>query len=366
MIKNKIIVLGGGMVGSAIAQDLVRSNYSVTIADIDDSIVSFTQKNNIEYIKLNFSKSKQLIDVVKTFDLVVGAVPGFMGYDILKNIIEAQINIVDISFMPEDSTQLNDLAKKNNVIAITDAGVAPGLSNLIFGLMYKEYDYLDTAKCYVGGLPQVPQPPWLYKSVFSPIDVIEEYTRPARIIEKGNLVIKDAMSDIETVYFDNIGGLDAFNSDGLRSLLDLPIPNMVEKTLRYNGHIQKIIEMKNKGLFDPDKINETAKSLFNEWASNKEDYDQTIMRLEFIGQKNNNSICERYDLVDYYDKENSVSSMARTTGYTCTSIVKILLEEKFKKSGIYNLEYFGDNKLIVDTILNHLSDRNIKFNKKLI
>ena len=126
-----------------------------------------------------------------------------------------------------------------------------------------EYDILDTANCYVGGLPQNPEFPWKYKSVFSPIDVIEEYTRPARMVENGKIIIKPAMSEIESVIFKNIGNLDAFNSDGLRSLVNMPINNMVEKTLRFNGHIQKIIKLRDQGLFEKDKIEETSNTLIS-------------------------------------------------------------------------------------------------------
>ena len=151
--------------------------------------------------------------------------------------------------MQEDSRKLYSIAEKNGVTAITDAGIAPGLSNLIFGRVLSEFDRVDSAKCFVGGLPQNPRPPWLYKSVFSPLDVVEEYTRPARVVENGKIITKPAMTEIEPIKFIQIGVLDAFNSDGLRSLLDMPIPNMVEKTLRFPGHIQKIIEINNNGFF---------------------------------------------------------------------------------------------------------------------
>jgi saccharopine dehydrogenase-like NADP-dependent oxidoreductase len=263
--------------------------------------------------------------------------------------------------MPEDSRNLFSIAEENNVTAITDAGVAPGLSNLLFGKALSEFDQLETAKCFVGGLPQNPQPPWFYRSVFSPIDVIEEYTRPARLVENGKIVTKPAMTDIETIKFDDAVRLDAFNSDGLRSLLDMPIPNMVEKTLRFPGHIQKIIEMRNKGLFKPEKIKQTAESIFKEWTSGNEDYDQTIMRLEFAGIKNGNEIKETHDLFDYYDQQKNISSMARTTGYTCTAVANVILSGTFSRLGVFTLETFGADSNLADSILYYLSERNILF-----
>ena len=202
---NKIIILGGGMVGSAIARDLQEAGHLVTVADRDYLIQGRLAPFGINYLKIDFSDLNSVSESIKDYDLVVGAVPGFMGYNILKAVLESHKNIVDISFMPEDSRELNDIAIENGVTAITDAGIAPGLSNLIFGKVLIEYDRIDSAECFVGGLPQNPRPPWLYKSVFSPIDVVEEYTRPARLVENGQTIIKPAMTEIEPVEFKNIG-----------------------------------------------------------------------------------------------------------------------------------------------------------------
>ena len=360
-MSKRIITLGGGMVGSAIARDLKEQKYSVTVADRDESLKARLAPFGIDYLNLDFSNNNAVTDAVKNFDLVIGAVPGFMGFDILKTVLEAGKDMVDISFMPEDSRDLTQLAEKNKVTAITDAGVAPGLSNLLFGRALFEYDELHSANCYVGGLPQNPQPPWWYKSVFSPIDVIEEYTRPARFVVNGKMVTMPAMTDMEQIEFEGVGTLDAFNSDGLRSLLDMPIPNMVEKTLRYPGHIQKIVEMQDSGLFEPEKIKQTVKSLFKEWAPGKEDFDQTIMRLEFMGKKDGEKITEIYNLLDYFDEQKNITSMARTTGYTCAAVANIILSGDFKKNGVFTLENFGKETKLVDNILHYLSERNIQF-----
>ena len=361
----KIITLGGGMVGSAIARDLKQSGFVVTVADREESLKEKLALFDIEYLSLDFSNLNAVSQAVQDFDLVIGAVPGFMGFSILQTVLKVGRNIADISFMPEDSREMDELAKSNAVTAVTDAGVAPGLSNLIFGKELAEFDQLETAKCYVGGLPQNPQPPWWYKSVFSPIDVIEEYTRPARLVENDKEIIRTAMTEIEKIEFNEVGRLDAFNSDGLRSLLNLPIPNMVEKTLRFPGHIQKIIEMRDDGLFNPDVIEETAQSIINEWVSKKTDYDQTIMRLDFQGMKNGNKVSKRYNLLDYYDEENNITSMARTTGYTCSAVTHALLTGDFNKQGVFTMESFSDDNSLVQQILNYLSVRNINFSTEI-
>src|SRR5436190_4641545 len=191
----QIAILGAGMVGRAMAIDLA-ANYNVTSFDVSGkSLQLLTEKNNsIKTIRTDLVDYANYDSLLKGFDMVVSAVPGFMGYLTLEAIINAKKNVVDISFFPEDALELDDLAKENNVTAIVDCGVAPGMSNLVLGY-YNEKMVITDFECMVGGLPKIRTQPFEYKAPFSPIDVIEEYTRPARYIENGAVVTKPALSD---------------------------------------------------------------------------------------------------------------------------------------------------------------------------
>ena len=231
---SNIIVLGGGMVGSAMALDLAE-DHKVSLVDIDaDRLLKTTKKNpKIKSIVMDVTNSKALKKSLLPFDLVVCAVPGFLGFNTLKQIIEAGKNVIDISFFPEDSLELDHLAREKGICAIVDIGVAPGMDNLILGRYNEEMEVTDF-ECYVGGLPKAKKWPFNYKAPFSPVDVIEEYTRPARYVENGQLCVKEALSNVELMEFEGLGSLEAFNSDGLRSLIQtMPhIPNMIENAFR--------------------------------------------------------------------------------------------------------------------------------------
>ena len=241
-----IAVLGAGMVGSVIALDLA-DNHNVTSIDFNEkNLQSLQQKNqNINIIKADLKEYTSYKKLLFPFDLVVTAVPGFMGFETLKTVIECGKNAADISFFPDNALQLDALAKQNNVTVITDCGVAPGMSNYIIG-RYNEEMKIDAFEIYVGGLPKVRKKPFEYKAPFSPVDVIEEYMRPARLMENGFIVTKPALTEKELMYFDELGTLETFNTDGLRSLLFtmVHIKNQKEKTLRYPGHTDLIIALK--------------------------------------------------------------------------------------------------------------------------
>lgn len=373
---HTIIVLGAGMVGSTMAIDLAK-NHLVTITDFSEiALKNATNKcDKLNPIQLDVTDKLALQETIKPFDLVVCAVPGFLGFETLKSIIEAEKNVIDISFFPENSLELDALAKEKNVTAIVDCGVAPGMGNIILGY-YNELLNLTDFECLVGGLPKVKKWPFCYKAPFSPIDVIEEYTRPARYVENGVMVTKEALSDCEYVDFEGVGTLESFNSDGLRSIIfTMPhIKNMKEKTLRYPGHVEYIKVLKESGFFSEEKIevdgnsisplDVTSKILFNEWKLDPNEEEITVMRITLKGTDTNGD--EKiivYNLHDEFCKITNTSSMARTTGYTATAAANLFLDGLFDEKGVFPPELVGKNANCFRYILNYLFERNVIYSK---
>jgi len=369
---TNIIVVGAGMVGSAMAADLSKK-YNVTIADKSIQRLEHIKEKypKIEIAQLDVCDTKKLQSVLSNFDFVVCAVPGFLGFETIKTVIEAGKNVVDISFFPENALELDALAKAKGVTAIVDCGVAPGMHNIILGY-YNEKLKLTDFETLVGGLPKVKKWPFNYKAPFSPIDVIEEYTRPARYVENGNIIVREALTDCELVEFDKLGTLESFNSDGLRSILfTMPhIKNMKEKTLRYPGHVEYIKVLKDSGFFSENKImingtqisplDFTSKILFNEWKLEETEEELTVMRVTLKGKNPQGETTEViYNLYDEYCPETQTSSMARTTGYTATAVANLFLEGLFTEKGIFPPELIGKHETCFEYILNYLKERNV-------
>lgn len=365
-----IAVLGAGMVGSAIAADL-SVHHQVTA--IDQSQPHLTQLQNrfpqllIQPVDL---ARADLTSLLAPFDLVITAVPGFMGYKLLEQVINAGKNVVDISFFPEDALQLHELARQKGVTVITDCGVAPGMSNLILGY-YDRLMNIQSFSCYVGGLPVQRQPPFQYKAPFSPVDVIQEYLRPARLVENGQLVTRPAMSDREMISFEQVGTLEAFNTDGLRSLVHTMshIPHLKEKTLRYPGHIDLIIALNQAGFFDEKPItigqqqvaplDVTTALLLHQWKLLPGEAEFTVMKVQLSDHTQEIT----YSLLDYYDPASGFSSMARTTGYTCTAAAELILQGLFTEKGVFPPERVGSNASCFDFVLQYLQQRGVHWIK---
>jgi saccharopine dehydrogenase-like NADP-dependent oxidoreductase len=373
----KIIILGAGLVGKAMALDLASEpGLEVISVDIDGNRLQELNKAGVKTIQKDLSQPENIREIVRTQDLVINALPGFMGFQTLKACLEAGKNVVDISFFPEDPFELDSLAKKKEVVAAVDCGVAPGLSHMLAGYGLNQLDRGDSLQIYVGGLPVVRQWPFEYKAVFSPYDVIEEYLRPARLKENGQLVIKPALSDPEFIEFENLGSLEAFNTDGLRTLLQtLDFLEMKEKTLRYPGHREKMLMLREAGFLASEPveisgqkirpIDFTARVIFTKLKLNPGEEDLTVMRVVVAGDKNGKKVRLIYDLFDRYDQKTRIHSMARTTGYTATQVVRAFARGLIKRKGIVAPEFLGVESEIFSFILDGLKGKGIIINEKI-
>jgi saccharopine dehydrogenase-like NADP-dependent oxidoreductase len=356
----KIAVLGGGMVGSLIATELSK-DFHITVID--------NEPRNLEGVKSKIMdvNSEEFPLEILNYDIAINCLPGFMGFKILETLIDNEISCIDISFMPENCLELSEMAKNKNCIVVPDAGIAPGLSNLIIGNIVANNDVKEI-KIMVGGLPKKKNPPWNYKAPFSPIDVIEEYTRPARIKVNGEILVREALTDIQNFEVENIGELEAFLTDGLRTLLNSDqkisnIPNLSEYTIRYPGHADLIKKLIKDGSFSNDiiqyqnkkitKKERTCMKLFKEWKLNDED-EFTFM---IILAKTKTGKDITYTVYD--ERKNGWSSMSRTTGLTACAFTKLLVNKKISRNGIQCPEKLGQIESNYNFVLDYLKEKGI-------
>jgi lysine 6-dehydrogenase len=372
----KVIILGAGLIGAPMAIDLSKDEkYKVTVADYDDDALHKVKIKcpELSIICKNLSNPIDVTVLVNDYDLVINAVPGYMGFETAKAIIQAGKNSTCIAFYEKDPFELDPLAIEKNVAMIMDCGVYPGMGSALIMAVAQKLDKVESILTYVGGLPEIREWPSEYKAVFSPIDVIEEYIRPARYIENGFEVVRPALSDPEYIFFPKIGTLEAFNTDGLRTLIKtLNVHNMKEKTLRYPGHIEKMAVLRELGFFSKEKsirINDlkvsplemTAQILFPNWKLKPGEGDITIFRSIIEGEKNGQKKKYTINLFDKYCPETDVISMARTTGYTATLAIRMIADGLYSHKGISPPEYMGKYPECIEYMLQGLKKRGVNW-----
>jgi len=377
----KVLVVGCGNIGSVAAEDLAKNMtpaVDVTVADRDEkraeAVAQKVNTSNIDSVRLDVSDNVRLMKDLGRCDVVMGFLPGTLGYRLMQACIEAQRDMVDVSYMAENPMSLNEKAVEAGITIIPDCGLAPGISNLLVGHTVKELDTIHLVGMMVGGLPEKPVPPLEYVVTWSPESLIDEYTRKARIIIKGKMAEVEALTGTESVDFPNVGKLEAFFTDGLRTLMyTVEADEMWEKTLRYPGHADKIRLLQALGFFDEKKIDidgltlsprRLAAKLLGKTLSKPEIRDFVALKVVVSGVKDGLKKRQEYLMLDRYDKERHVTAMARTTAYPASIAAQLLLKGEVSEEGVIPPEKLGMDDRIFKMFLGELKNRRIEITKQ--
>lgn len=369
--KTRISVLGGGRVGSYIARRLARDlDLDVTLWDRDADAAERAADGRVRFECADLSRPGEVERAAGAADVVLGALPGALGFAAARVVLETGRDLVDISFFPEDARALEPLARERGLRAVVDCGVMPGLGGMLALHLCRQLDEAEEASIMVGGLPIERRWPTEYLAPFSPADVIEEYTRPARFRVAGRVVTRPALSDVELVDLPEIGTLEAFATDGLRTLLDsLDVPDLREKTLRYPGHAERMRLLRHLGFFDtePREVDGqsvvplalTSRLLEREWALGPSVDELTVMRVEAAGRHGDRRRVLRCDLLDRTDPDTGDSSMARTTGMPAVLATRLVVERRLERFGLIPGEQLAAEPGVFDWMLNELAAERI-------
>ena len=320
----RIHCLGGGLVGSFVTRKLVEDGFDVHLFDVVNRATPA-----VFHLKDAASADHS------SADLIVNMVPGSIGHDVLRVLHEQGHNIVDLSFSETTPDQL----PAGPGVVLWDVGIAPGLSNMLVALAQRELGRLDKVSIKVGGNPAQPDDGWSYMAPFSPHDVIAEYTRPARIVRDGTVTVVPAMDELHTVDA-NGRTMEAFLTDGLRSLINLPADSMGEYTVRWPGHIQRY----QRTTLSPDE-------LVDAWAFDPQRPEFTWMEVRVeAGEKT------RVWTVEDSGKDGD-SSMARTTGLVTFACVKAWSERTLFDRGVHPPEDLPDD--VIHNVIEVLKNEGV-------
>ena len=375
-INVKIIVLGCGNIGSVAAKDLAENlpSAEIVVSDVNKNrakeVASKIGKGNVSWIQTDASNYRELVNNIKKFDLAVGSLPGVMGYKACKASVSAEVDMVDVSYMPEDVMTLNKAALKAKMCIVPDCGMSPGLGSILAGHAVSKLDQIESVHMLNGGLPEKPIPPLGYVITWSVKDLIDMYSRKVNIVKGGKVIQVEAMSGLEEIDFPGVGKLEAFYTDGLRTMLHTVkgVKDMWEKSLRYPGHTEKIKLLKTLGFFNSEAIEvegmaisprEVAAKLLEKKLKRPEVPDIVVMRIEVRGIKNGKRIEYVYHMLDHYDKEHQVTSMARTTAYTASIVTQLLAKKAIKEKGVIAPEKLGMNEEVYAKFVKAINKRKI-------
>jgi lysine 6-dehydrogenase len=369
----RVMVLGGGVIGEAVAWDLSRVApvADVTVADVDPArLASLAGRLGVATRQADLRDPQAVDRLVVDADVSVGTLPSPLALRVIERMATLGRRHVDVSFLVQDPRVCDGRARHSGATIVYDCGVAPGLSHVLVGEGVRRLARAAFARIDVGGLPEQPQPPFSYKAPFAPADVIEEYTRPARLVRDGRVITLPALSEPDTIDVPGVGTLEAFNTDGLRSLVDTVAADaMVERTLRYPGHLAAMRLLAACGLFDttPLRVRDqtvvprdvASALLFPQWQYLPGERDLTVLRVEVAGIAADGTRSTRaWQMVDRPCARSPLSSMARTTGSPAAIVARWLHDGRFGAPGVHPPERLGFDGH-ADALLQALASRGI-------
>ena len=350
----EIVVIGGGMQGRVIAKNLLLREEKPKVV-----IVDVKRPDNLEgaqFKEANVLDEAQIKEVVAKSDAVVLAVPSEIAHAALVNLIKSGKPVADVSFTPDPPLDLNAQAQASGSCCVVDCGIAPGISHILAGRAYAELGGLDSLRILVGGMPQTPPPAFYHAIYFNANDLLAEYVRPARARKHGlNIAPAPLAVDFEKYTDSELGELDAFLSDGLRSLLTSypDVPEMSELTLRHNGHLETMKILHQLSLLDNEATSKAvASALMQNYPESK--YPDVLLMVVEAKRKNEMRVWRLLD-----KRTDGMSAMSRTTGFTTAAVAMLLARKQFSEPGVHAPEKLGQDLALTNIVINDLKDHGV-------
>ncbi|NHJ46241.1 MAG: saccharopine dehydrogenase [Asgard group archaeon] len=375
----KYLVLGSGLMGRAVAFDLLRhdDNTEVILADIDfnlaKNIAHWLNDKRVKPMKVDAKDKKQVFAAMKGVQSVIGCISYTFNYDFTKLAIKAGANFVDMggnNTVVANQFTLNEEAKKADVTVIPDCGLAPGVASVIVENGVSKFDTLEEIQIRVGGLPQNPKPPLNYSLIFSVQGLTNEYIEIPEVIRDGKITQVEPLTEIEEIEFpEPFGKLEAFQTSGGTSTLPKTFLGKIKtldyKTIRYKGHCEKVKAIFDLGFKSNEEIDfygckisprKFLERMLLDSLTHEDVRDVTLVRIEVTGFKDDEKKKIRYQIIDYYDEENDLTSMMRMTSFPVAIVARMMANGTIKKKGVVTQEFNIPSNLMIE----ELKKRNVK------
>jgi lysine 6-dehydrogenase len=371
----KYAVFGAGMMGRVMVQDLLESesDAEVTLCDVDESSLVETESDRVTIRVVDVTDRTATVNVLREHDVAIGGLPHGRSLALVEAAVEAGTSLVDlVGSGPDQRAALSDRAKVAGCLIVPGCGVAPGISNFCIGQGVELLDETRTGVIYVGGIPKRKRPPLFYETVYLMESVFNACLRPATILERGKEVTVEPMSGLETISFDEVGPLEAYYTDGLASL-SLTMQgkikeNLFEKTLRYPGHVERLLFLRECGLLGREPVRvgddeviprDLVLQVLKPHLKLGPEGDLLVMRVMVEGTKSGREVRHTFELIDAYDVEKHHTAMGRTTGYTATIAARMIANGELDDKGVVfpELLFIGSR---YQTMVDRLAERGVR------
>ena len=353
----KLLVLGAGLQGSAAAHNLLEHPEveQVTLADQQPGqLPEFLADAGprLRFVKLEANDFGAIVTLMRGHAAALCALPYYFSEPVTRAAIEAGCHCCDLGGNTEivfQQQKLHEAALARGISVIPDCGLAPGMVNILAAEGIRRLERARSVRIYVGGLPQLPEPPLNYQVVYSLEGALDYYTTPSWILRHGKAVQVDALSEVEPQEFPApVGTLEAFHTGGGISTLPFAFEGKIEtmeyKTLRYPGHAALMRPIRELGLISNEPIlvkgrHVVPRDVFiaavSPRLSRPGSPDLVALRVVVAGERNGKPAELRFELLDYFDQRLGISAMMRTTGYSLALTALMQADGRITARGVF-------------------------------
>ena len=342
----RIAVLGAGLMGPTITLDCIESNEVEEILLIDIvkerlEKVADTLGNpwKLKTLVQDVTDRNRLVKSLKGYDVACIALSRWLNVEAMWGAIKAGVNVVDLSGPArKDWEKINKEAEKAAVTVIHGCGVEPGLTDMLAAYGMDKLDRVGAVDIWCGGIPQDPKPPLGYKIVFGG-PYLPVKPGMVKIIKDGEVKGVNRYTLAGPVRFEGIDRpLECFYDRFPETLYELEkfkgVRQCASRTVRYAGFCDKVKFLEECGLLSREPIEFKgmkvvpfevfSKIIYPKVRLEEDEKDITVLRVVVEGVKDGCKTCYTFEMIDFYDDDRGVTSMARTTSYTAAIVARML------------------------------------------
>ena len=374
----RMLVLGAGLQGSACAYDLLQNPEvtEVRLADLHAAhlaqFLSPYSGDRLIFTPLDVRDREAVGALMRQCDAVMSAIPYYFNYELAEQAVDAGVHFSDLGGNTEivfKQKTLDQKAKEKGITVIPDCGLAPGMVNILAEYAIQQLDTVQSVRIFVGGLPQNPEPPLNYQIVYSLEGVLDYYTTLSWVLRDGKRTQVKALSEIEPVKFaGKVGELEGFHTAGGLSTMAFryegKIPTMEYKTLRYPGHAKIMEAVRELGLLELNPVDvkgmkvvprDLVVAAMGPRLTKPNGKDLVALRVFAEGTKAGKPKKIGWEMVDYYDEENGISAMERSTGYSLSITGQMQARGEIGKAGVFT----PDEAIPAQKYIDELAQRGV-------
>jgi lysine 6-dehydrogenase len=374
----RILLFGAGLMARGAAFDFLGNPAltSLVVADQSqaalDSFRSRFADPRVQLVSCDARDIQRVASLMEDADGVCCAVHYGFNVAFAEAAIATRTHMVDLGGNNDVVTAqraLSDRARQAGISIIPDCGLAPGMVSVLTAWGLRRFEWADSVRIRVGGLPLTPSEPFRYERLFSVEGLINEYVEPPVLLRGGEIVKGKSLGDVETIEFrPPVGTLEAFNTSGGISTLPETfrsrLRNLDYKTLRYPGHAVAMQWLLNLGLLSSQAITIDGQEVVPRRVIADRItamiplclQDRTVVRVEFTGTEGGAPRLHRLEIIDEYDREHDLTSMMRMTAFPATIIAQMQCDGRIRARGVVPQEIAVDP----DEFVRELMSRGIK------